>query len=360
MSISFNKKQILFFTLLLLASFIFAKNSPQTKNKVDLGGKAIWLWKDLPSIKKIKSVMYYHPACKELEQAELELSALDSSQRGHSALGQAEQVLSELEPAGLNQSADKKNQNTGSDKRNGAKLKNGTAAVIICPGGSYHHLGLYNEGFKSAQWFSQRGVAAFTLRYRTAEDGNHYPAMLQDLQRAIQLVKENADEFGIDPEKVGIIGYSAGGHLVTMGGAFWQSHNELKKLGIEHSVSLKPAFVIPVYPVVSMQDDIAHRWSRKSLLGTNQSQERKDEFSMEKQIPADMSPTYIVVAKDDNVVDYHNSLVLYQALQAQNIKCHLEIYEWGKHGFGMLNGPFMKAFHWNEKVWLWLEENKLL
>ena len=301
MKISFNKKQIIFFTSLLLTSFIFANNNVETKNRRDLGGKAIWLWKDIPSMKKIKSVMYYHPA-----------------------------------------------------------YKNQGAAVIICPGGSYHHLGLYNEGFKSAQWFSQRGVAAFTLRYRTAEDGNHYPAMLQDLQRAIQLVKENADEFGIDPEKVGIIGYSAGGHLVTMGGAFWQSHDELKKLGIEHSVSLKPAFVIPVYPVVSMQDDIAHRWSRKSLLGTNQSQERKDEFSMEKQIPADMSPTYIVVAKDDNVVDYHNSLGLYQALEAQKINCHLELYEWGKHGFGMLNGPFMKAFHWNEKVWLWLEENQLL
>lgn len=235
-----------------------------------------------------------------------------------------------------------------------AEGKNTKIAVIVCPGGSYHHLGLYNEGYKSSEWFAKKGVTAFTLRYRTAENGYHYPAMLQDLQRAIQLVRENADEYGIDVNKVGIIGYSAGGHLVTMGGAFWQSHDELKNLGIEHEVSLKPDFVIPVYPVVSMQDEIAHKWSRKSLLGKNPSQEKKDEFSMEMQIPHDMSPTYIVVCKDDDVVDYRNSLVLYDALLAKKIPCSLTVYDWGKHGFGMLDNDFMKSFRWNESLWNWI------
>lgn len=241
-----------------------------------------------------------------------------------------------------------------------AKNTNTGSAVIICPGGSYHHLGLYNEGYKSAQWFSSHGVTAFTLRYRTAEDNYHHPAMLQDLQRAIQIVKENAEKFQIDPNKVGIIGYSAGGHLVTMGGAFWESHDELEKIGIHHSVSLKPSFVVPVYPVVSMQDEIAHRWSRKSLLGKDQSQARKDEFSMEMQIPSDMSPTYVVVAKDDNVVDYRNSLALYEALKEKNITSSLALYDWGKHGFGMVNGKFMKAFQWNESLWKWLTDNNLI
>lgn len=235
-----------------------------------------------------------------------------------------------------------------------AEGKNTGIAVIVCPGGSYHHLGLYNEGYKSSEWFSKKGATAFTLRYRTAENGYHYPAMLQDLQRAIQLVRENADEYGIDVNKVGIIGYSAGGHLVTMGGAFWQSHDELKNLGIEHEVSLKPDFVIPVYPVVSMQDEIAHKWSRKSLLGKNPSQEKKDEFSMEMQIPPDMSPTYIVVCKDDDVVDYRNSLALYDALLGKKIPCSLTVYDWGKHGFGMLDNDFMKSFHWNEALWNWI------
>lgn len=259
-------------------------------------GKAIRLWKDVPDMKNEYSVMYAHRA---------------------------------------------EGENTG-------------IAVIVCPGGSYHHLGLYNEGFKTSEWFSKKSVTAFTLRYRTSENGYHYPAMLQDLQRAIQLVRENADEYGIDVNKVGTIGYSAGGHLVTMGGAFWESHDELKNLGIEHEVSLKPDFVIPVYPVVSMQDEIAHKWSRKSLLGKNPSEEKKNEFSMEMQIPSDMSPTYIVACKDDDVVDYRNSLALHDALKEKNIPCRLTVYEWGKHGFGMLDNGFMKSFRWNEEMWNWI------
>lgn len=233
--------------------------------------------------------------------------------------------------------------------------KNTGAAVIICPGGSYHHLGLYNEGYCSAKWFSENGITAFMLKYRTNESLYNHPAMLEDVQRAIQIVRENAAEYGVDVNKVGVIGYSAGGHLAAMSGEFASSHNELKKLGIETKVSLRPDFVMPIYPVVTMQDDIAHRWSRKSLLGKNQSQERKNEFSMEMNVPNNMPPTYIVVAKDDPVVIYENSLRLYDALNAKNIEnCELHLYEWGKHGFGMVDGPFMKEFHWNEDLKKWL------
>ena len=241
-----------------------------------------------------------------------------------------------------------------------ARGENTGAAVIICPGGSYHHLGLFNEGYKSAEWFASKGVTAFTLRYRTAENKYHHPAMLQDVQRAIQLVRENAEDYGINVNKVGVIGYSAGGHLVTMAGAFWESHDELKKIGVNHSVSLCPDFVIPVYPVVSMNDELAHRWSRKSLLGNNQSEQRKNEFSMELQIPDDMPPGYIVVCKDDPIVDYRNSFALYDAMKAKNIDCQLAVYEWGKHGFGMLNNKFMKEFHWNEKMWVDFLEPKII
>lgn len=274
--------------LFLIISFLILSVNLSAKS-----GLAIPLWKNVDGMKKYKSVMYYHPA---------------------------------------------------QGKKNGA-------AVIICPGGSYHHLGLYNEGYKSAEWFASKGVAAFTLRYRTAENAHHHPAMLQDIQRAIQLVRENSENFEIDINKVGLIGYSAGGHLVTMAAAFAESHDELKKIGLEHSVSLRPDFCIPVYPVVSMNDELAHRWSRKSLLGKNQSQERKDEFSMEKQIPAAMPPTYVVVCLDDPIVDYRNSYALYDALKAINIPSKLAVYEWGRHGFGMLDNKFMKEFHWNERMW---------
>ena len=232
-------------------------------------------------------------------------------------------------------------------------------AVIVCPGGSYHHLGLKGEGNTTATWFAENGVTAFVLKYRTAESFYHHPAMLQDIQRAIQLVRENAEEWDIDPEKVGIIGFSAGGHLVTMAGEFWQTHDEIAKLGIECEVSLRPDFVIPVYPVVSMQDDIAHRWSRNSLLGKgkkNQTQERKDEFSLELNVPADMPPTYVVVCDDDPIVIPGNSLRLYAALQDANIPSRLARYEWGKHGFGMKNNAFMKEFHWNQSLKEWLVE----
>ncbi len=232
-------------------------------------------------------------------------------------------------------------------------------AVIVCPGGSYHHLDLKREGNSTAKWFSQNGVTAFVLKYRTAESLWHYPAMFQDLQRAIQLIRENADEYGIDPDKVGVIGFSAGGHLVTMAGEFFESHNEIKKLGIHCRVSLRPDFIIPVYPVVSMQDDIAHKWSRNSLLGhgkRNQTQARKDEFSMELNVPDDMPPCYVVVCDDDTVVIPENSLRLYQALQDKNIPSHLARYEWGGHGFGMKDCPFMEEFHWNEGLKEWLIE----
>ncbi len=232
-------------------------------------------------------------------------------------------------------------------------------AVIVCPGGSYHHLGLKSEGTTTATWFAENGVTAFVLKYRTAESFYHYPAMLQDIQRAIQLVRENADQWDIDPNKVGVIGFSAGGHLVTMAGEFWQTHDEIAKLGIPCDVSLRPDFTVPVYPVVTMQDDISHKWSRNSLLGhgkKNQTLARKNEFSMEMNVPDDMPPTYVVVCKDDPVVIYENSFRLYDALQAKNIPSRLAVYDWGGHGFGMKDNDFMKEFHYNQPLHDWLKE----
>lgn len=234
--------------------------------------------------------------------------------------------------------------------------ENTGAAVIVCPGGSYHHLGIISEGHKTSSWFAKRGVTAFTLRYRVAGAGWHHPAMLQDVQRAIQLVRENAEEYGINPGKIGVIGFSAGGHLALMAGAFFSSRDELQKLGIEHTVSLRPDFVIPVYPVVSMMDGLAHERSRRSLLGKKPTEEMKESFSMEKQIPADMPPVYIVAAKDDTVVDYRNSEVLYKALTEKGIECRFALYETGGHGFGMKNNKFAEETRWRESMWQWLVE----
>lgn len=231
------------------------------------------------------------------------------------------------------------------------------AAVVICPGGSYHHLGLPHEGFASAKWFDSIGIVPFVLQYRVAYNCHHHPQMLEDVQMAIKYVRENSELYGIDPEKIGAIGYSAGGHLVTMAGVYGGQRNELEKLGIQTEVPLRPNFVMPIYPVVSMQDDIAHKWSRKSLLGHRKyTQQLKNEYSMEMNIPDDMVPTYVLACRDDPVVLFENSVRLDRALTEKKIPHRFAVYEKGGHGFGMKDGWFMRETHWNEDLKKWLEE----
>lgn len=219
-------------------------------------------------------------------------------------------------------------------------------AVLICPGGSYHHLGMMSEGHKSAQWFNAHGAVTFVLRYRVAQGGYAYPAQREDAERAMCLIRRHADEWGIDAHRVGAIGYSAGGHLVTMLGAFATGE-------------ARPDVVMPIYPVVSMEDGIANVWSRKSLLGKRRGAEATAliaSLSMEHHIPPDMPPVYLLACRDDDVVDFRNSERLYDALLAAGVQCHFAIYDWGGHGFGMKDGAFMKANHWNDGLMAWLQE----
>lgn len=239
-----------------------------------------------------------------------------------------------------------------------ADEKNNTgAAVIVCPGGSYHHLGMGHEGHKVAAWFQSKGVNAFVLRYRVSGDGFHHPAMLEDIQRSIQIIRDNAGEWKIDGNKVGAIGFSAGGHLVVMAGAFGDNENELKKLGIKSDASVKPDFVMPIYPVVSMQYDIGHEWSRKSLLGKNPSQENLDKFSMELAVKSDMCPVFLLTNKDDRTVKYENSVRLDDSLTKAKVPHIFILNETGDHGFGMGNGKFVQQTHWNDQwLWPWVQE----
>ena len=204
------------------------------------------------------------------------------------------------------------------------------------------------EGHDVAAWFKERGYHAFVLKYRVAMDGYHHPAMIQDFQRTMQLVRENASEYGIDPERVGAIGFSAGGHLVTMAGAFGDK-NFLKELGIETSVSLKPDFVIPVYPVVSMEKPYAHHWSQISLLGRSASDEIKHLYSMECQMTSGMPPVFLLACKDDKTVDYRNSVALDQALTEAGVEHEFILRETGGHGFGMNYG-------WGDTLYSWLKK----
>ena len=228
------------------------------------------------------------------------------------------------------------------------KEKDTHASVIICPGGSYHHLGMKNEGHDVAAWFTERGYHAFVLKYRVAMNGYSHPAMIQDFQRTMQLVREHAAEYDIDPDRVGAIGFSAGGHLVTMAGAFGDT-SFLSDLGIETSVSLKPDFVIPVYPVVSMEKPYAHHWSQISLLGRNPADDLKHKFSMECQMTGEMPPVFLLACKDDKTVDYRNSVDLDHALTAAGVSHVFILRETGGHGFGMNYG-------WGETLYSWLKK----
>ena len=199
----------------------------------------------------------------------------------------------------------------------------------------------------------------------------------------IQLVRENPEMYGVEGSsadklqgnfserqsistarqtqlKIGLIGFSAGGHLVTWAGAFGNRANELGKIGIKTDASLRPDFVIPVYPVVTMDDDIGHKWSRKSLIGKHPTEQMQNLFSMEKQIPPDMPPTYLVACHDDPVVIFENSMRLASSLETAGTDFSFTDYPWGGHGFGMKDCAFMRTFRWNEPLLEWLKERDFL
>lgn len=235
------------------------------------------------------------------------------------------------------------------------KENNTGIAVVVCPGGSYSHtMGIATEGFEVAEWLNSQGISAFVLKYRVGSQLYHHPAMIQDAQYAIHYVKLHAVEYGINPDKVGTMGFSAGGHLVTMTGAFYKD-NYIQDLGVSDGISLKPAFVVPVYPVVSMQDSIAHKRSRRNLLTRQYNDGQRDRFSMELSIPKDMPPVFLVTAVDDPVVMYQNSVVLDKALTKAGIKHKFKLYKTGGHGYGLSETIAPEAGQWKYEFIKWLK-----
>jgi len=217
-------------------------------------------------------------------------------------------------------------------------------SVIICPGGSYYWLAMNKEGASVAKYLNKQGITAFVLHYRTAMHGNHHPAMIQDLERAMQLVKANSQEYGINPEKVGVMGFSAGGHLAGTAAIYSPD-------------SLKPYFAAMIYPVVSMQDSICHKRSRRNLLGKNYSEELKHKMSLEENVHSGMPPVFLLHCTGDKTVNYHNSVVFDKSLTDKNIKHKfllLDEYGHGGHGFGIQ--PVGKATGWIDEFLKWLKE----
>ena len=224
-------------------------------------------------------------------------------------------------------------------------------AVIICPGGGYGVLAFSHEGTDVAEEFAAKGIAAFVLKYRLPSDDTMIEKAIgpvQDAQQAILMVRENAEKWHIKPDQIGIMGFSAGGHLASTAG----THFENQGIPNPNNTSLRPDFMILVYPVISFDPEIGHNGSAKNLLGENPGQDLRDFYSNEKQVSHQTPPTYLVHAKNDPV-SIKNSYVFENALKEYKIPVSSTYFEDGGHGFGM-NNP-TSSVKWMDEVENWMK-----
>ncbi len=231
-----------------------------------------------------------------------------------------------------------------------AEKANG-AAVVICPGGGYGALAMDHEGKQVADWLNANGVAAFVLRYRIAPRYKH-PAPLDDAQRAIRTVRARAAEWKVDPNRIGILGFSAGGHLTSTAATHFDRGNK-DAADLIDRVSCRPDFAVLVYPVISFTTEYMHKGSRKNLLGDNPDQKVVESLSNEKRVTAETPPTFLVHTNEDTEVPPENSALFYLALRKAKVPTELHIYEKGRHGLGLgLNDPAFAT--WPQHCIRWL------
>ena len=207
-----------------------------------------------------------------------------------------------------------------------------STAVIICPGGGYGTLVMKREGYEVAEAFTKIGVTAFVLKYRLPSDNvmiNKSIGPLQDAQQAIKTVRQRAAEWGVDPNRIGIMGFSAGGHLAATAG----TQSDRTVIDNQDAISLRPDFMILVYPVISLSDSLGHGGTRKNLLGSSPSAEQIKRYSNELHVTSQTPATFLLHAGDDRLVPVTNSLIFYEALQRKGVPAGMHIYPKGDHGF---------------------------
>jgi len=230
------------------------------------------------------------------------------------------------------------------------KDKASGAAVVICPGGGYSVIVYGGEGVLTAKEFAKKGIAAFVLKYRLPNDSfqvNKTIAPLQDAQQAIKIVRDSASAWGIDVNKVGIMGFSAGGHVASTEA----THFNKALIENKNNTNLRPDFQILIYPVISMHDSLTHKDSRTQLLGSDPTKENVDLYSNELQVNKDSPPAYITQAADDKVVDVDNSIIYFEKLRHNNVPVEMHIYEKGNHGF------VFKHPGWMDPLFEWMQSH---
>ncbi len=212
--------------------------------------------------------------------------------------------------------------------------KNTRCGIVVCPGGGYGNLALGHEGVEIAQWLTDLGIAAFVVEYRHANRGYRHPAPLQDAQRAVRLARANAPEFGLDPQRIGILGFSAGGHLASTVGTHFDAGDPQSEDPIQRASS-RPDFMILCYPVIALDKPYTHRGSQRNLLGEDAAPELIASLSNETQVTADTPPTFLFHTSEDAAVPPQNSVVFYLALLEAGVPAEMHIFEKGRHGVGL-------------------------
>ncbi len=230
-------------------------------------------------------------------------------------------------------------------------------AVVICPGGGYGHLALDHEGRQIAEWLNARGVAAFVLRYRLGPK-YHHPIEMEDAQRAMRFVRSKAGEFHVAEDRIGIWGFSAGGHLASTVGTHFDGGNAGAADPVDR-VSCRPGFMILAYPVITMMTEYTHKGSRTNLLGPNPDPSLVEYLSNERQVTPQTPPTFLFHTDTDKTVPVENSVLFFLALRKAGVPAEMHIYERGDHGVGLApKDPVLST--WPARLEDWLKIHGLV
>ena len=233
------------------------------------------------------------------------------------------------------------------------KLKNTRAAVIICPGGGYGSIAMSHEGHDYARWLSNNGITAVILKYRLPNKNHFIP--LKDAQRAIRTVRAKATDWDIDSDKVGISGFSAGGHLASTAATHFDEGNSSASDPIDR-YSCRPDFAILFYPVITMKEEFTHLGSRNNLMGDGYNAKLVHLYSNEEQVTAQTPPTFLITSDDDKTVVPRNSIEFYSALKHNNVTAVLYIIPDGGHGWGT-HPRSPQYIEWTVPLKAWLKKN---
>jgi len=234
---------------------------------------------------------------------------------------------------------------------------NGTA-IIICPGGGYGHLAMDHEGHQIGRWLNSLGIAGFIVDYRHRNKGYGHPAPLHDAQRAIRTVRANAKKWRVDPQRIGILGFSAGGHLASTAATLFDTGDEDAEDPIARASS-RPDFAVLCYPVIAFDEPYTHRGSQRNLLGPDPDPDLVKSLSTEKQVSEATPPTFLWHTSEDTAVPPQNSVHFYLACVKNKVPAELHIYQQGRHGLGLAKGV-PGAENWPHACEAWLRGRGLL